>query len=81
MGSILNQNLIGKKAEIIMNDQKKVHIGKIIDETKNTISILTEQEETKKFSKKGIKIKLIEENIIIDGEKIQGRLHERIKGK
>ena len=71
------QQLIGKKAKIIVSTNK--HNcglqGTIIDETKNTIVLLCEKPKT--LLKNGITIKIDEK--IIEGNKIKGRPDKRLK--
>ena len=75
---VLKHELIGLEAEIIAAKNKSlVGIkGKIIDETKNTITI-----GTKKILKEQVTIKMkIKNNIaIVNGEKLVARPEERIK--
>lgn len=54
--------------------------GKIIDETQNTITIQSKNS-TKKIIKNQIKmrIKINQKEMIIDGNQLVGRPHERIK--
>jgi ribonuclease P protein subunit POP4 len=70
--------LIGKKTEVIGAKNKSlVGIkGKIIDETKNTITIQTEKTK-KKIIKTQVTIKI--NNEIIEGKKIAKRMEERLK--
>ena len=78
----MNTELIGAMMEIIKatNKTDKGQKGKIIDETKNTITIETKKE-NKKFIKKTITFKITNKNqeVIIDGKTITKRSHERIK--
>ncbi|MBD3204601.1 hypothetical protein GF327_10000 [Candidatus Woesearchaeota archaeon] len=69
------EKLIGADAKIAFDN--KNFKGKIIDETKNTISLKTPDNKIKKFIKKNIKIKL--KNSIIDGKYITRRIEDRIK--
>jgi ribonuclease P protein subunit POP4 len=70
--------LIGKIAEITdAKNRSLVGIkGKIIDETKNTITIETEKKE-KKIIKNQVTIKINEK--VIEGKKITKRIEERLK--
>ncbi len=78
----MNSELIGAMVEIINATNKKDlgQKGKVIDETKNTITI-----ETKKANKKFIKntitlrVKTNKEEMIIDGKTITKRSYDRIK--
>jgi len=74
------QEFIGKTIEIVdsKNKEQKNIKGKIIDETKNTFTIKT-QNKTIKILKKDKKFKI--ENQKIDGNKITKRPEERIKIK
>ena len=74
------QEFIGKQIEITesKNKQQKNLQGKIIDETKNTFTIKT-QNKTIIILKKDKKFKINEEKI--DGNKITKRPEERIKIK
>lgn len=78
----MNPELIGAMVEIIKaaNKTDKGQKGKVIDETKNTITIKT-KEGNKKFIKNTIifKIKTKHEETIIDGKTITKRSYDRIK--
>lgn len=78
----MNTELIGAMVEIIKaaNKTDKGQKGKVIDETKNTITIETKKT-NKKFIKKTITFKITNKNqeTIIDGKTIIKRSHERIK--
>ncbi len=82
---IIKKEFIGKNIEVI--DAKNPSLlklkGKIVDETKNTITIEKENGETKKLVKNQVTIKTtIEGKIyIIEGEILQGRPEERLKKK
>ena len=71
---IESEEFIGKETEIRWNS--KVFRGKVIDETKNTLTIRTENGD-KKILKNTSKI--IINNQIIQGEKIIKRPEDRIK--
>lgn len=77
--------LIGRKTKIIGNtDQSKEGLkGKIIDETLNTIKIETPNKKEKIIPKKTSKFKFNTDNqeITIQGKKIQYRPEDRIKKK
>ncbi len=80
--NLLKDELIGLNIEIIESKNKdnlKIK-GKIIDETKFTITILQKNKQ-KKLMKKNIKIKVKYrgQDHIIDCEKIQKRPEERLK--
>ena len=74
---IIRQELIGKSAEC-----KNIK-GKIVDETKNTITIRNKKNEIKKVSKNNNKFMIIidDKTIEIKGEDILKRPEERIKIK
>ena len=76
--------LIGKILEVIdANNPSLIGIkGKVIDETKNMLTVETNNE-TKKLVKKQVTIKTNIEGktIIIKGEVLQGRPEERLKKK
>ena len=80
----MNQELIGVVIEIINSTNQTVHgqKGKVVDETKNTITIETEKG-NKKLIKKTITFKLCKnkgfEEKIIEGNTITKRSYERIK--
>jgi ribonuclease P protein subunit POP4 len=73
---IIKGEMIGLQAEVVdaLNKSNIGIKGKITDETKNMITI-----HEKKLIKMNISLKI--KNIIISGQKIQGRPHERIKTK
>ena len=73
---IEKREFIGKEAEI--NYAGKVFTGKIIDETKNTLSLETNKKIVK-IIKKNAKIKI--QDKIINGKKIVKRPEDRIKIK
>ena len=79
---VLKYELIGIDAEIV--DAKNKSLigikGKIIDETKNTITIET-QDTTKKILKEQVTIKMKIQNkiAIVNGEKLVARAEDRIK--
>lgn len=70
----MKEEFIGNVVSIKFN--KKQHIGKIIDETKNTLKILIEEKQ-KTFIKKLIEIEY--QGKIIQGTKITKRPEDRIK--
>ena len=78
------QELIGATIEIIGATNKVVmgKKGKVIDETKNTITIETSKGE-KKILKNGVTIRIINDKHfqekIIDGKELLKRSYERIK--
>ena len=76
MKEIEKDEWIGLKAKIYYNDNK--FKGKIIDETKNTITIKTKDGE-KKFLKQNLKIEI--DGITLDGKKLTKRPEERIKNE
>ncbi|MHA2237830.1 MAG: ribonuclease P protein subunit [Candidatus Hodarchaeales archaeon] len=70
--------LIGKKAEITYNE--KIFLGKIRNETKNTLEIKTETGvKTIPKDQMMIQIDLEDQQIIIDGKQLKGRHEDRIK--
>jgi len=76
---IMRGEIIGKYVKII-DAKNKTLIGiegKIIDETKNTITLETKRGR-KKLIKSQITLNFINENIIINGKKIALRPEERI---
>ncbi|MBI5072527.1 ribonuclease P protein subunit [Candidatus Woesearchaeota archaeon] len=78
----MNIELIGAMVEIISaaNKTDKAQKGKVIDETKNTITIETKKG-NKKFIKNTITLKVkTREEMIIDGKTITKRSYDRIKG-
>jgi len=72
--------LIGEKARIISASNKTLIgvEGKIIDETKKTISIETEKK-VKKVLKKDVKLSINKK--VIEGEELIGKQEERLKKK
>ncbi len=72
------EQLIGKAATIVKaNNKSNVGFaGKIVDETKYTITLLTKKGE-KKFVKSQIALETGEK--IIQGEELVGRIEERLK--
>jgi len=76
---MIRQEFIGRKAEVIDSKNKNdVGIkGKIVDETKNTITIMDGK--PKKLLKKNITLKL--ENYVIRGSALIKRPEERIRIK
>jgi len=76
MKNLLKGELIGKKTKIHYN--KKVFDGKIIDETKNTLTIKTKDGD-KKIIKINSEIEI--EGYTISGKKINKRPEDRIKIK
>jgi RNase P/RNase MRP subunit p29 len=70
----MKKEIIGKNAEITTNN--KTFIGKIVDETKNTIHLKTKN--TTKIMLKNTSIIKIEDKEF-DGKKIMKRPEERIK--
>ncbi|MBU0472016.1 MAG: ribonuclease P protein subunit [Nanoarchaeota archaeon] len=77
----LKQEYIGSDIEIIESTNKTLIglKGKVIDETKNTISIKTKNNETKKLLKNVLKFKIGQK--IIDGKTITKKPQDRIKIK
>jgi RNase P/RNase MRP subunit p29 len=76
--NITKIRLVGKDAEISYN--KKTFVGRIRNETKNTLEINTESG-IKKIPKDQmmIQIELEDQQIIIDGKQLKGRHEDRIK--
>lgn len=74
----MKETLIGKKIIIVESANKSLEgvQGNVVDETKNTITIIDKNKE-KKIIKNQVKIKVDEK--IIDGKKITKRIEERIK--
>jgi len=75
------EEFIGQNIKITKSKNKTQEEikGKIIDETKNTITIITEENKTKKLLKKDIEFTINEKTI--NGKKIQKKPEERIKRK
>ena len=75
----MKETLIGKKITIVESGNKSLEgiQGRVVDETKNTITIIDEKNKEKKIIKNQVKIKVDE--TIIDGKKITKRIEERIK--
>ena len=75
-------NLIGEDIEVIKAKNQTLEglKGRVIDETKNTLSLESE-DKIRKILKKGIKfkIKIRDETRIIDGADLIGRPEERLK--
>lgn len=70
--------IIGETIQVTRANNKSligIH-GKAIDETKNTITVMTDKG-NKKLVKENITIKINDEEII--GEKLSGRIEARIK--
>ncbi|PIN86496.1 ribonuclease P protein component 1 [Candidatus Woesearchaeota archaeon CG10_big_fil_rev_8_21_14_0_10_44_13] len=82
MKDTLKKELIGKEIRIVeaKNKTNEGIEGKIIDETKNMITISTKKG-SKKLIKEEIRIKLLREKITIDGKLLVGRPEDRIKKK
>ena len=78
---LLHGELIGKTAEITKSKNKTLTglNGKIIDETKNMLTLMTGQEKKVKLIKNEVTIKI--DGIEINGEKLQKKPEERIKTK
>lgn len=81
---IVRYELIGLESEVI-GSKNKSNLGikgKIVDETKNTISI-EQKNKIKKLLKSNIilKIKIGDQEIKIPGERLSGRPKERIKNE
>jgi len=80
--NIVRLELIGREAQVVRStDKNKVGIrGRIVDETKNMIKILTERGE-KKIPKAEctFRIKLDDVYVDIDGKILVARPEERIK--
>jgi RNase P/RNase MRP subunit p29 len=81
LNDLFASEFIGMHIEIIdsKNLSFKKNIGKIIDESKETLSIRTEEGFIKKIIKKPNTIRFIEKNIIVEGKEIIIRPEERIK--
>ncbi len=78
--NVYPHELIGKEIEVI-DSKNKSNLGikgKVVDETKNTISVFCD-EETKTLMKSNITFKIKETNFIIEGKEITKRPEERIK--
>jgi len=77
-------NLIGLKAIIVASKNKTLEgvTGRIVDETKNLITI-DAQEKIKKVLKKEVKLKVYTKSgpVMIDGVELVGRPEERLKKK
>ena len=75
----MKETLIGKKITIAESNNKSLEgvRGKVVDETKNTITIIDEKNKEKKIIKNQVKIEV--NGTIIDGKKITKRIEERIK--
>lgn len=83
---ILREELIGTLVKIVdAKNQLNIGIrGVVIDETKNTLTIMTDEVTkgerlTKKIIKDRVKILLVKRGVVIDGKLLLGRPHERIK--
>lgn len=80
--NIVLHELIGLKAEVVKSSDKfqKGIKGIVIDETKNTITILTKEGE-RRISKKISRFKFIADKntFIVDGNEIAFRPYERIE--
>lgn len=82
MKDILKKELIGSEIKVTWA-KNKANIGiegRIIDETKNMLTIDTEKG-LKKLIKKEIRMKLMKEKTTINGELLVGRPEDRIKKK
>ncbi|MBD3313921.1 ribonuclease P protein subunit [Candidatus Woesearchaeota archaeon] len=82
MKDLAKKELIGVEAEII-DSVNKSNIGikgRIIDETKNCITIMTDKGE-KKMIKNNITLNISEKKARIQGKDLSGRPEERIKKK
>ena len=80
--NLLMHELIGLEAEVVeSSDKSRMCRGKIIDETKNTLTMECDGEKEKKIPKKEVVIEfnLNGEKIKVDGKKIVARPHERTK--
>ncbi|MCK5025165.1 MAG: ribonuclease P protein subunit [Nanoarchaeota archaeon] len=79
----MKDELIGLEFEVLESDNKQLIgiKGKIIDETKNTITIQSQEKKIRKFIKKDIifAIQNKGEKQIIIGSKITFRPEERVK--
>ena len=80
--AVFREELIGKEIEIIdsTNPVQRGWIGKIIDETKMSITI-NHQGEKKMLLKSSINLKVLATGKIISGKTITQRPEERIKGR
>ncbi len=80
---IPRMEFIGKTIEVVAADNPSLIgiMGKVMDETKNTLVIETKGKEIKKLLKKQITIKttINEKKYIIDGSLLQGRPEDRLK--
>ncbi len=82
--NLIWHELIGLQVEVVENKNKRIVglSGKIIDETKNTITINTKKGE-KKIIKKDSKFKITidKKKVFVDGSLIVGRPEKRTKKK
>ena len=81
---VLKYEFVGLDVEIVKSKNKTLEgiKGKIIDESRNTFTIKTENK-TKKILKNQIKmmIKIKKNRLIIDGKLLVGRPEDRLKKK
>ena len=80
--NLLMHELIGLEAEVVeSSDKSRICRGKIIDETKNTLTMECDGEKIKKIPKKEavFEFKLGDEKARVDGKRIVARPHERTK--
>ena len=80
--NLIRHELIGLEVEVVKgNNLSQVGIkGKIVEETRNTLIVSTDKGEKKLLKKEVIlKIKLKDELVEVDGERLVGKPEERIK--
>ncbi len=78
---LLHGELIGRNAEVSKSKNKSLVglSGTIIDETKNTLALMTQQGKKAVLIKSEVTINI--DGTEIDGEKLQKRPEERVKSK
>lgn len=76
------QELIGEEIEVVTatNSVDQGLKGKIVDETKSTITIQCTDDKERKLLKNTITFKIKKIGLIVDGKTILKRPEERIKG-
>lgn len=82
MDALEKKEFIGKKIRIIRSNNESL-VGKegmIVDESKNTIDIIS-KEKTEKIIKSQVWLFFVDEGEILDGKKLTKRPHERLKMK
>ena len=77
VSQIEKKELIGSNIEVISSKNKTLIglKGKVIDETKNTLTIKSDK--TKKIIKSHVTLKI--DNKVVDGKKLSSRPEDRIK--